>query len=77
MSRQYMWWQDRVYDLWLLERGKELYKIYKKYDDKTYSGFIKKVQKVLSKDDLKKLIEILNKLVKAFSYFETIVLIVK
>ena len=58
--------QDRrIKDLRLSKEGKELYEIYKMHDDKTYSGFIKKIQKVLDKKDLEKLMEILNRLVNS------------
>ena len=55
----------RVYNLFLSDKGKELYKIYKEHDDKTYKGFVDKIKKVLSKQDTEKLTEILQKLVES------------
>ena len=54
----------RVSYLRLSDKGRELYKIYKEHDDKRYEVFINKIQKALSREDLKKFTEILHRIVE-------------
>jgi DNA-binding MarR family transcriptional regulator len=59
-------YDGRIFYLRLSKKGKELYKIYKEHDEKTYSAFVAEIRKTLTEDELKSLTEILQKLIERF-----------